>query len=54
MYKRQLIALGMLGLISLAILFTEWFPRAARWVAGLAPACFFIFGTHYILSLIHI
>ena len=47
-----LIALGMLGLMSLAILFTEWFPRTARWVAGLAPACFFIFGTHYIVIIL--
>lgn len=39
-HNSMLIALGMLGLMSLAILFTEWFPRAARWVAGLAPACF--------------
>lgn len=51
-HNSMLIALGMLGLMSLAILFTEWFPRAAKWVAGLAPACFFIFGTHYILIIL--
>ena len=51
-HNSMLIALGMLGLMSLAILFTEWFPRAARWVAGLAPACFFIFGTHYIVIIL--
>lgn len=48
----MLIALGMLGLMSLAILVTEWFPRAAKRVAGLAPACFFIFGTHYIVIML--
>ena len=42
-HNSMLIALGMLGLMSLAILFTEWFPRTTRWVAGLAPACFFHF-----------
>lgn len=51
-HNSMLIALGMLGLMSLAILFTEWFPRAAKWVAGLAPACFFIFGTHYIVIIL--
>ena len=51
-HNSMLIALGMLGLMSLAILFTEWFPRTARWVAGLAPACFFIFGTHYIVIIL--
>ena len=51
-HNSMLIALGMLGLMSLAILFTEWFPRAARWVAELAPACFFIFGTHYIVIIL--
>lgn len=51
-HNSMLIALGMLGLMSLAILFTEWFPRVAKWVAGLAPACFFIFGTHYIVIIL--
>ncbi len=48
-HNSMLIAMGMLGLMSLAILITDWFPRFAKWVAGLAPACFFIFGTHYIV-----
>ncbi len=48
-HNSMLIAMGMLGLMSMAILMTEWFPRLAKCVAGMAPACFFIFGTHYIL-----
>lgn len=51
-HNSMLIALGMLGLMSLAILFTEWLPRTARWVAGLAPSCFFVFGTHYIVIIL--
>lgn len=51
-HNSMLIALGMLGIMSLAILFTECFPLAAKWVAGLAPACFFIFGTHFIVIIL--
>lgn len=36
-HNSMLIALGMLGLMSLAILFTEWFPRAAQMGGGAGP-----------------
>ena len=47
-----MIPVGILGLMSISILVTRYFPRFAARVASWAPACFFVFATHYFIIIL--
>ncbi len=48
-YQIWMLPLGVMGIMSTSILITRFFPNIASKIASWAPACFFVFATHYIV-----